>query len=192
MALIGVLTKLISSPVLQQQPQRSLFYWIYLRFNAIDEDRLKKFGPDRTCAEWILRNGGAIKFTNSEDFLRDYNELPIEGTPVRLTEVDASDTTILDVGFDHFKGCNHVTKVILHNCNSLENKALEKLAFLSKTLLYLKISSCGNISDDGLLKLNILQKLKELLLIDLIAVKKKEHVSETLKSQMPNCNIQFK
>lgn len=189
MALASVFNKTL--PKFQQQT-RSLFHWIYLRFNAVDEDRRKQFGPDRTCAEWILRNGGAIKWTNSQEYLRDYNELPKEGTTIYVQEIDASDTTIMDNGFDHFQGCQHITKLILHNCNNIENKALEKLSYLEKTLQHLQVSSCGNISEDGLFKLNVLKKLKDLILFDLIAVKNKEKVLDTLKTQMPNCNIEFK
>ncbi|KAJ8978705.1 hypothetical protein NQ317_015953 [Molorchus minor] len=150
-------------------------------FNAVDEERFKVLGPDRTCAEWILRNGGAVKWVNSNELLKDYNELPNEGTTFHIQEIDASNASIMQNGFAHFNGCNYITKIIFHECNYLENGSFEGLKYLKNSLLFLQISSCPNITENGLFPLKILSKLKQLVMLNLIAVKNKDKVLQNLK-----------
>ncbi|KAJ8930619.1 hypothetical protein NQ314_016532 [Rhamnusium bicolor] len=185
---MSIVCNVIKRPVFLQQT-RSLFHWINLQFNVVDDDRTKQFGPDRTCAEWILRNGGAVKWVNSGELVIDYNELPREGTVLRLQEIDASDSSIMHNGFAHFKGCEYVRKIIFHKCNYLEDSAFSELYYLKKTLMFLQVSSCPNITEKGLLHLNVLSNLKELVMYDLQDVKNMDQVVAALKSSLPQCNI---
>lgn len=171
---------------------KSLFYWVNLQFNIIDEERRKNLGPDRTCAEWILRNGGAVKWTNSSDILSDYNKLPKEGTKLFLQEVDATGSSIMHQGFRHFQGCDHMSKLVLHKCSYLDDTAIEELHYLKDRLLFLQISSCSNISDKGLLPLKNLKRLRQLLLFDLIGIKDLQSTVQALKNSLNQCNIQIK
>ncbi|XP_074042571.1 ATP synthase subunit s, mitochondrial [Leptinotarsa decemlineata] len=184
-----MLLKGIFSKPLSLQCQRSLFYWINLQFNALDEQRQKKLGSDRTCAEWILRNGGTIKWVNSSDVLTDYNELPKEGSVRRLQEVDATNTNIMANGFEHFRGCDNLTKLVLNRCYYVEDKALAELHHLKNSLLFLQVSSCPNVTDKGLIGLSVLKNLKDLVLYDLQSVKDLEKVVGALKSDLPRCNV---
>ncbi|KAL3284429.1 hypothetical protein HHI36_018588 [Cryptolaemus montrouzieri] len=122
-------------------------------FNAVDEERRIKFGPNRACAEWLLRNGASVKFKNHSEYLKDYNGLPEEDFPLILEEVFADGASISHYGFDNFKGCKHVSKIQFHNCTFLENVAMDKLLILRECLKHLCISNCQDITDLGLLKL---------------------------------------
>lgn len=173
------------------QSKRSLFHWINLQFNVVDENRKKNFGSNRICAEWILRNGGTVKWVNSSEVLSNYNELPKEGTMLHLQVIDASNSSIMHNGFAHFEGCNYITKVIFHKCNYLEDKAFEELYYLKKSLLFLQVSSCPNISEKGLMHLHVLSKLKELIMFDLPSVKSKDNIVHILKNSLPQCNIKY-
>lgn len=184
------ITNVAKKPVLLKEFQRSLFYWVSLQFNIIDEERRKKFGPDRTCAEWILRNGGAIKWNDAVEVLSDYNKLPKEGTKLYLKEIDASNSSIMHNGFGHFQGCTHISKIILHKCSYLEDEGLLALHYLKNSLLYLQISSCHNISDNGLLHLKELTRLKHLVLFNLKGVSHLEQTVQALKNSLSVCNIQ--
>lgn len=185
-----IINHVLKKPVVQTGFKRNFFYWVYLQFNVLDEARRKQLGPDRTCAEWILRNGGSVKWTDSTTVLADYNELPPEGTSKFLQEIDASNTSIMENGFVHFKGCTHIKKVILHNCRYLKDSALPQLIYLKDSLQYLQISSCPNISDDGLLSLKQLANLNHLLLTDLKSVKDIEKTVQALKSSLSACNVE--
>lgn len=171
---------------------RQLWQWINIIFNKVDDDRRKLLGADRTCAEWLLRNGGQIKWVGVADFLADYNQLPPESTKLYIQEVDASGSSIMHYGFPHFNGCKHIQKVTLHDCGYLYDEALNMLKPIDKTLTNLQVSSCGNITADGLLHLGTLENLKTLVIYDLPYVTNKEKVLSALKQKLPNCNIEYK
>lgn len=70
-------------------------------FNKPDQDKIKKLGPDRACAEWVLRNGGKIVWADGKK-LTDYNSLPDEKVRVpQIAEIDATDSGISHYGFPH-------------------------------------------------------------------------------------------
>lgn len=175
----------------QKSFSRSFFHWINIQFNVLDETRRAEFGPDRTCAEWILRNGGAVRFSQIKQVFADYNTLPDENEKMELTleEIDATDSSIMTNGFVHFIGCKHIRKVIFHKCNYLEDDAFKYIGFLKNSLMDLQISSCGNISEKGLVHLKVLKNLKRLSMFDLIQVKNMKKLTDDLRSALPNCEI---
>lgn len=189
---MSVIRYVAKKPVFHAQLSRQYFHWVHLQFNVVNEERLKKFGPDRTCAEWILRNGGSVKWAQSSKVLSNYNELPSEGTKLILEEVDASKTSIMQNGFVHFKGCKQLKKLILHRCGYVNDQALTDLEYLKGSLLYLQISSCPTITDKGLLTLKQLTKLEELLLFDLPVAKDLQNTIQALKSSLSSCKVQTK
>lgn len=160
-------------------------------FNAVDQNRREKLGPDRSCAEWLLRNGASVKFKGSSEFLSDYNRLPDEEFPLKIVEVEAVHASISNYGFSHFKGCQLLWKIVFNRCYLLDNDAMKELLVLKDSLSYLKILNCPDITDDGLLYLQGL-KLSSLELYNLPYVKDQKFVIETLKSSLPECNIIFK
>ncbi|KAK9892630.1 hypothetical protein WA026_021008 [Henosepilachna vigintioctopunctata] len=159
-------------------------------FNAVDEDRRMDVGPNRACAEWLLRNGASVKLVNQQEYLSDYNALPKEDCPITIIEVKAVESSISHYGFENFKGCNRISKVIFHKCNFLQNEAMQELSYLKNSLKYLQISSCPDITDNGLLYLQGL-KLTTLKISNLPYVENKDTVLDTLKASLPNCNISF-
>lgn len=187
-----ILSYVSKKPVSHKQFHRCFFYWVHLQFNVLDEERRKQFGPDRTCAEWILRNGGAVQWTHSSKILADYNELPPEKTKLLLKEVDASNSSIMHNGFVHFKGCMKISKLILHKCRYLNDSALPELHYLKDSLVHLQISSCPNITESGLLSLKVLTNLRELLLFNLASVKDLQKTVQALKGVLPLCNVETK
>lgn len=171
------------------------YIWGHLNmvFNSVDEDRRQLLGPDRTCAEWVLRNGGQVMWTNSVEYLSDYNSLPPEEEKVQqyVKEINGTDSSISHFGFPHLIGCNYIEKIILHKCSYIDDKAFPLLQPIKSTLKHLQVSECGNVSELGLNSLINLQ-LKTLVLFDLSNVKNKESVLKTLQHHLPKCNITFK
>lgn len=89
---------------------RPLWYFVYHAFNRLDGERLRRFGPDRTCAEWILRNGGRVSLSSAPGtLLADYNALPrvaaaVEASqPFRLHSIVAERIGLLAMGFEHLQ-----------------------------------------------------------------------------------------
>lgn len=168
---------------------RHFWGWINMMFNRVDTARLKEVGPDRLCAEWLLRNGARAKFVNVPAEHVNYNLLPKENVPVLMEAFDGTDSGIMHIGFDHLIGLTRLRKVRLHNCVYLEDQALAKLRFVADTLEELEVSNCKNITDFGLLSLKDLKKLKQLSTHNLPYVKDLKKVEEELKKALPNCNM---
>ncbi len=60
-------------------------------------------GADRAAAEWVLKNGGSVKWSDSEEWLKDYNSLPNEELvrEKKIKEIDGTDSSISHIGFTH-------------------------------------------------------------------------------------------
>lgn len=73
----------------------------------MDESRIKEVGPDRACAEWLLRCGAGVKWDKGPDeYLRDYNSLPAGNyRALKIGEIDATNSAIMHIGFPHFSNC---------------------------------------------------------------------------------------
>ncbi|XP_058822905.1 ATP synthase subunit s, mitochondrial [Topomyia yanbarensis] len=179
-------------PIPAKTPNRYFWGWINMMFNRVDKDRLKMVGPDRLCAEWLLRNGAKAKFVNVPQMQINYNLLPSDTVPVLIEELDGTESGIMHIGFDHLKGLTRLRKVKLHKCVYLEDQALAKLKFVADTLEELEVSSCKNITDAGLLHLKDLKKLKQLATYDLPYVKDIQVVESSLKQALPGCRMDLK
>ncbi|XP_066261503.1 ATP synthase subunit s, mitochondrial [Euwallacea similis] len=172
-------------------PRCSLFHWVNLQFNVVDDNRVRLLGPDRTCAEWILRNGGKVKWVHDEEYVADYNNLPKEEVPVRLQEIDATGSSVMTNGFEHLKGCKYIGKIILHECHYLENAALKELHYVKDSLKFLQVSRCGNVTEAGLMYLLSLEKLQTLVIFSLPYVEERVKILDTLKKNLKQCTVTF-
>ena len=77
-----------------------VFLWI-LRY---DRSRVDEVGPDRACAEWLIRCGAGVKWSHGSDWFRDYNALPAASNRnLKIVEVDGTDSAVMHIGFKHFR-----------------------------------------------------------------------------------------
>lgn len=150
---------------------------------------MKVVGPDRLCAEWVLKNGGFIKF-EKQKWTTDYNALPAENYRYLIDEVDGTKSTIMALGFEHFKNCTAIRKVTLKSCRYMENEALEKLGHLKDSLRELEITGCYNVVDEGLLTLKQLKNLNKLTIANLPYVKDMSAVEKELRAALIMCTIE--
>lgn len=170
-------------------PQRNIWGYVAIAFNRVDSDRLSLVGPNRTCAEWVLKNGGAVRFKNYPTTLfSNYNSLPGD-LKLPIFEIDGSNSSIMDIGFDHLKNCDMIENIKLIKCKYLENGALEKLEHVKKTLKYLEISGCFNINETGLMSLTGLTNLEKLVVNNLPYVKDFDKIKKELKEKLPKCSV---
>ncbi|KAK7027366.1 ATP synthase, H transporting, mitochondrial Fo complex, subunit s (factor B) [Halocaridina rubra] len=158
----------------------------------VDESRIKEVGPDRACAEWLLRCGALVKWQDRESWTTDYNSLPASGgRSLKIEEIDATDAAVMHIGFPHFKGCKRIRRIVFHKSHYLEDAALAQLTLLQDSLQELQISSCGNVSADGLRHIKKLKNLEYLLLYDLPEIENKDSMMEELQAALPNCAVVF-
>ncbi|CAK9832340.1 ATP synthase subunit s, mitochondrial [Anthophora retusa] len=165
---------------------KSLFYWLTIIFNRVDLDSIKELGPDLACAQWLLRNGAAVRWTNSKELTRDYNKLPSNNNHY-IEAVDATDSGICHVGFPHFKGCNYIKDVKLINCVYIDNAAMGALSILKDTLTHLEVVDCKSVENEGLRKLKVLKNLETLKLKGLPAVAD-DSICKELGEALPKCS----
>lgn len=180
--------------IIHQQHQRFLWQYVCQAFNRVDRQRLQQVGPDRMCAEWILKNGGGVRFQSNPVLHTDYNTLPGENQRLRVSEIDATKSTIMGIGLEHLKDCKSIRKVILDSCKYLDDEAVTKFSYIDQSLEELKIDRCRNISQEGLISLiKSVPHLKRLELgRDMPLLENIETVVPVLKNHLPDCEITVK
>jgi ATP synthase, H+ transporting, mitochondrial F0 complex, subunit s len=106
--------------------------------------------------------------------------------------VHANNAGIMDIGFHHFVGCNHIDTVKLDNCVYIDDGSLQKLAYLEKTLKNLEIVNCSNVTIAGLEELKGLKHLENLKIAELKSVEDLSKIEKELKQALPNCKFDLK
>ncbi|KAI5639483.1 hypothetical protein NE865_07983 [Phthorimaea operculella] len=166
---------------------RTFWEYVNMMFNKPDPDRIKAVGPDRACAEWVLRNGGKVGWASGKK-LDDYNALPGENVKLDLVEIDGTDSSISHYGFSHLSGTK-VTRIILHNNMYIDDRAMKELSHGKDTLTFVQVSKCLDVTDAGVKELSALHKLNTLVLFDLASVKSLDDCKNYIKSKLPNCTF---
>ncbi|KAK0088697.1 hypothetical protein PV325_010965 [Microctonus aethiopoides] len=191
---MSFLLQLLNKPTVLKRP---LFYWLVAVFNRVSESRIKEVGADIACAEWLIRNGAAVKWGNLNNYLNNYDTLAAiienqktnENSKLFIHGVDATDSAISYEGFQHFDGCKYINHVKLVNCVYIGNEAISKLNYLRNSLKNLEISNCTNVTESGLNHLKQLTNLEKLKLANLPAVKNETNIIRELRKSLPKCEI---
>ncbi|XP_034940182.1 ATP synthase subunit s, mitochondrial [Chelonus insularis] len=186
--------------VISKRNFETLFRWLTPVFNQVNKERIAKWGPDLACAEWLMRNGAAVRWLGSSDYVNNYNALfnapsstssPLSEVDSKhfISGVDATDSSISQEGFPYFTDCKHIEEVKLVNCKYIGNGALSNLDLLKNSLKYLEIINCPRVTDEGLINLRRLLNLKNLKLSNLPSVEDKLSIEQKLRLSLENCNI---
>lgn len=178
-----------------QIQHRNLFLnWLNSVFNRVDSSRIEEVGPDRACAEWLLRNGALVQWVGATEYVSQYNDLPLSADDKGkyfIKSVDATESSIMGLGFPHFEGCNHIEKILLQKCGYLNDDALPRLSPLKNSLRILEIIHCCNLTPEALLSLTSLKNLSSLKLAGFSEFKNQADIQQKLKHALPNCEICF-
>ena len=86
-------------------------------------------------------------------------------------------------------GCTKLQKIILHDNKYIDDRAMKGLAYGHATLLYVQVSKCINVTDNGVKEIKSLKNLKTLLLFNLSGVNNLEECKKYIQSYLPNCKI---
>lgn len=173
------------------QQTSSFWEWLNNVHNHYSLVRIEEAGADRAAAEWLLRNGVAVKWRGRDYYVTNYNELA-GGREKKIQEIIGEDCCISHVGFPYLKNLEYVEKFVMKRNPYLYDKALIMLGEtepIRRTLIHLEIVSCGNITDVGIKSLVNIPNLENLVLADLPYVENKEECIELLKSSLKVCNI---
>ena len=69
------------------------------------KNRIEEVGPDRACAEWLMRNGAFVRWKWHPSLVTHYNFLPLDPKEIGeyyIEEVSANEASISHDGFEHF------------------------------------------------------------------------------------------
>lgn len=157
-----------------------------------DADRIKEIGPDRAAAEWLIRCGASVRWSGAVKFHSDYNTLPATSSAAyKIEEIDATDSSIMEIGFPYLKGLPHLKAINLTRCYYLGDRALQMLQACKESLEKVQVVSCGNVTDKGVTSLSELSKLRYLKLYDLPGVSDREAVLKHFSDLLPSCQVDF-
>ncbi|XP_014254588.1 ATP synthase subunit s, mitochondrial isoform X1 [Cimex lectularius] len=177
---------------LTSPPKREFFASLNFIFNRVSAERVKEVGPDRACAEWLMKNGAFIRWIGNSDFVGHYNSLPLDPKLTgnyNIEEVKADQASISHHGFDHFKGCKHIRIMTLHDCWFVDNMAIAKLRFLKDSLTCLTITNCQEITDEGLLKISNLVNLQDFTFGNMMNLKNPDKIASDIREAIPGCIV---
>ncbi|KAM9067413.1 ATP synthase subunit s, mitochondrial [Sarcophilus harrisii] len=195
MMLLGKFTQPLQS--LKKFPcfcgNRHFWGWLNAVFNKVDHERIKAVGPDRAASEWLLRCGALVQYHGQEKWQKDYNNLPTGPlNKYKIKAIDATDSCIMNIGFDYLEGLEHVEKIKLCKCHYIEDECLQKLSQLKnlqKSVLEMEIISCGNVTERGIIALHHLRNLEYLLLQDLPGITNLENVTQIFRNSLPSLKL---
>lgn len=174
---------------------RAFWGWLNAVFNKVDHERIRAVGPDRAASEWLLRCGALVRYQGSPKWQQDYNGLPTGPLgKYKIEAINATDSCIMYRGFDYLDGLEHVTDIKLEKCMYIQDECLQRLSEtsnLQKSLQQLKIISCGNVTDRGILALHKLTNLEYLYLSDLPGIREKETTFRVLQQALPNLELEL-
>ncbi|GMS79367.1 hypothetical protein PENTCL1PPCAC_1542, partial [Pristionchus entomophagus] len=174
--------------------------WIIEKFNDLDVERIRDIGPDRACAEWVLRCGGTVRFDDGKPEIDDYNQL-VQQTAQRsgtlnekvifLNQVHAVNACVTARGCRHFEGVSRLHDVVFAGCKNLEDDAINIMVQnVGSSLRTVELTNCRYLTNDGLRHLGKCGSLSSVILTDLPRVKDWERLIEDLKSNLPkDCQI---
>ncbi|XP_013388574.1 ATP synthase subunit s, mitochondrial-like isoform X1 [Lingula anatina] len=173
--------------------KRLFFSWFRRGLNAVDNTRIKDFGPDRCSAEWIIKTGGKIRWAGTTRFEDNYNSLPPEqDRSYKLEEINADNSEIMGMGFANFRGIKNLKKLTMNNCKYLDDEGMFYLEeHTSDCLEHLEFSHC-KVTEAGLQHLTHLRKLKVLKAHHLSGVKNPEDIEKNMQSALPSCDVSIK
>ncbi|XP_041980126.1 ATP synthase subunit s, mitochondrial [Aricia agestis] len=167
------------------------YFWEYVNmmFNKPDPERIRLVGPDRACAEWVLRNGGKVVWADGKT-LSDYNALPSDSNAVpKIAEIDGTDSGISHYGFAHLSGCTKLRKIILHKNKYIDDRAMKGLSHGKDSLSQVQVSECQNVTDLGVKEIKELKNLETLVIFGLSGVNNFEECKKYLQNLLPKCKI---
>lgn len=89
----------VTTYIRQKHCIQCFFFSFYDRY---DEKRVEEVGPNKACAEWLLKCGAQVKFKNWGSYVNDYNKLPPGGKETfKIEEILANNSCISGKGFEY-------------------------------------------------------------------------------------------
>ncbi|XP_044766584.1 distal membrane-arm assembly complex protein 2 [Coccinella septempunctata] len=158
-------------------------------------ERNEVLGNELAAAHFVVFRGGAVKFHGDDKWIKadEYKNYNLPEYYVRnkyIEAIDCSDTDIYYEGLQNFRDVKHLKWLSLNDCQDIDDWCIDTIcAAHYKTLVYLDLRNCRNITERGLTALWKMKKLKLLFLDDVIRSTEFEMTVLLLQEQLPQLEI---
>ncbi|XP_045464929.1 distal membrane-arm assembly complex protein 2 [Harmonia axyridis] len=159
------------------------------------QDRNKILGNELAAAHFIVYRGGAIKFHGDDVWIKadenkNYN---LPEYYVRNKYIEAIDCTNTDIYYEalqNFQELKFLKWLSLNDCENLDDWCIDTICGAHyKSLVYLDLRNCPNITERGLVALWKMEKLKILYLDDILRSTQYEMTVLLLQEYLPQLEI---
>lgn len=187
----SLFNRCLSQSVCSSQ-QRQLWSWLNIVWNKYDRKRVEEMGPDRACAEWLLRCGGSVRYKNWGSLTVDYNAIP-SGTPdqFKIEEIRAIKACITSQGFAYLNGLTDLKRIHLEKCDEVGDSSIARCNLAKDSLESMTLIELVQLTDNGLAYLAGLKNLKQIDLARLPGIKNRDAVLRLLKRELPQCTVNY-
>ncbi|CAF2154902.1 unnamed protein product [Rotaria magnacalcarata] len=161
-------------------------------WNKYDRKRVQEIGPDRACAEWLVRCGGSVRFKNWGTFSSHFNTIPAGASnQFKIEEIRAINASITSEGFAHLDGLSDLKKIHLEKCDQICDSSIARCNKVKDSLESIELIDLAQISENGLAYLAGLKNLKHIVLARLSSVKHRDAILKLLTNELPRCTINY-
>lgn len=166
-------------------------------FCRFSEGRFKALRGELAAATFLVHRNAAVRFHGSDRWIaRDKEtgnvDLPrkyVEGYKVEA--IDMRDFAIQCHGFENLRGLEHLRSLALRNQPLVNDWFIDTItALFSKTLEYLDVSGCDNVTERGLAVLHRCRKLRILHLENMKNVGNIELLAIHLEEVLPDLTVE--
>ncbi|CAF2637602.1 unnamed protein product [Rotaria sp. Silwood2] len=187
-----ILTRRLTSNI-SLTNNRQFWSWLNFVWNKYDRKRVQEIGPDRACAEWLLRCSGSVRFKNWNSITSDYNAIPSGGAPeqCKIEEIRAIKACITSDGFAYLDGLTDLKKIHLEKCDQVGDGSIIRFKKVNNTLESIALIDLVQISENGLGNLTDLKNLKQIILARLPGIKNREGIIKLLHNELPKCTVNY-
>lgn len=157
--------------------------------------RNETLGYELAAAHFIVYRGGAIKFHGDDKWIKaneykDYN-LPTYYVRDKYIEaIDCEDTDLYYEGLQNLRNIRFLKWLSFNDCPNFDDWCLDTICGQHyKSLVYLDLRNCPNLTHRGLVALWKMEKLKILYLDDLVRSTEYEMTILMLQEHLPLLDI---
>ncbi|CAF3334062.1 unnamed protein product [Rotaria socialis] len=157
-----------------------------------DRKRVQEIGPDRACAEWLVRCGGSVRFKNWGTFSSHFNTIPAGASnQFKIEEIRAINASITSEGFAYLDGLSDLKKIHLEKCDQICDSSIARCNKVKDSLESIELIDLAQISENGLAYLAGLKNLKHIVLARLSSIKHRDAILKLLTNELPRCTINY-
>ncbi|XP_074163012.1 distal membrane-arm assembly complex protein 2 isoform X2 [Sminthopsis crassicaudata] len=167
--------------------------WNLYRKNKVFSSALKYYSADVVVANFVLGQGGAVRFQDQEWILPQNMKRFFRNCPplekLSLEEVDASGCIINYYGLENLVLLSGLRSLRLCGCPYVDDWCLSHLYPLGSCLQELSLAGCPRVTERGLACLHHLGNLRRLDISNLPAVSNKGLTQILVEEMLPDCEV---